>query len=164
VGLVGVVLWLWNWASLQNRRVADPEGEARSAARRAYLLIIVAVALLGSLGSLAFVLYRLFNAILGVDGFTNVASSLSAALGVLLVAAALAAYHGLAERRDHALRERSAPGEAQPSTATPPLAVEPAGPGAERALVLRGPSPEALDTALTGLRAALPPEIELEER
>jgi hypothetical protein len=154
LGVVGAVLWPWNWASLQSRRAAQPEAEARSTARRAYLLIVVAVALLASLGSLAFVLYRLFNAILGVDQFTNLASSLSAALGVLLVAAALAAYHGLAERRDHALREASG----APETPEPG-----ASPLAERRFVLRGMSGDALDAAVTDVRAALPPGIEIEE-
>lgn len=172
VGLVGAALWLWNWASLQRRWAADPEGEARSTARRAYLLVIVGVALLASLASLAVLLYRLFNAILGVDQFTNVASTVSAALGALLTAGALAAYHGLAERRDRALREATPaaePGQVSPVPAAtapgPPASAPSVGAAtAERTFVLRAPSAEALEAAVNAVRAGLPSGTELEER
>jgi hypothetical protein len=164
VGVVGAALWLWNWANLQSRRAADPEGEARSTVRRAYLLIVVGLALLASLASLALLLYRLLNAILGVDQFVNVASTVSAALGALLVAAALAAYHGVTERRDRALREATP--EAQATAAPQPMEqAQPAGASApERTLVLRGASADALDAAVAALRAGLPAGVELEER
>jgi hypothetical protein len=160
VAFVGAILWLWNWANLQGRRAADPEGEARSTVRRAYLLVVVGVSLLASLASLAFLLYRVFNAILGVEQFTNAASDVSAALGALLVAAALVAYHGITERRDRGLREATpvAPSaEAVESTvAAPP-------PVSERSFRLRAETAEALAAAVAGVRAGLPADVELEE-
>lgn len=166
VGFVGAVLWLWNWANLQSRRAVDPEGEARSTVRRAYLLVVVGGSLLASLASLAVLLYRLFNAILGVDQFTNAASTISAALGALLVAAGLAAYHGIAERRDHALREAvpiagaPAPTAVEGAEATAPTE-EPA--PAERAFRMRAGSAAQLDAALAALRDGLPAGVDLEE-
>jgi hypothetical protein len=159
VGFVGAVLWLWNWASLQSRRTADPEGEARSTVRRAYLLFVVAGALLASLGSLALLLYRLLNAILGVDQFSNVASGISAALGALIVAAALAAYHFTCERRDRALRDATPEGHAEPQ-----VAAEPSEPTrVQRAFVLSGATDDELDAALAAVRENLPPGVELAE-
>jgi hypothetical protein len=161
-GLVGVVLWLWNWANLQSRRAADPEGEARSTVRRAYLLVIVGVALLVSLASLALLLYRLFNAILGVDLFQNAISTVSSALGALLVVGALAAYHGIAERRDRALRDATPEGSGEIVAETAPVPAPPA--TVERTLVLRGSSAGEVDAAVAALRAGLPPGVELDER
>ncbi|HEX5579167.1 MAG TPA: DUF5671 domain-containing protein, partial [Candidatus Limnocylindria bacterium] len=62
---VGALLWLWNWLKLQGRRDAEPRLEASSTVRRAYLLLVVGATIIASLGSLAFVLYRLFASILG---------------------------------------------------------------------------------------------------
>jgi hypothetical protein len=172
VGFVGAALWLWNWANLQTRRGADPEGEARSTVRRAYLLVVVGVSLLASLASLALLLYRLFNTILGVDDFTNAASTVSAALGVLLVAAGVAAYHGVAERRDRALRGPSpfdeaaaAPDGGQAAEARGPTASAPpaVAPRAERALRLSAGTAAELDAAMAGMRSRLPAGVELEE-
>ncbi|HEX6654983.1 MAG TPA: DUF5671 domain-containing protein, partial [Candidatus Limnocylindria bacterium] len=132
IGIVGAVLWLWNWTSLQGRRSVNPAEEAHSTVRRSYLLLIVGVGLLVSLASLAVLLYQLFNAILGVDRFGNAASTVSAALGALLVAGGLAAYHGLVERRDRALRDSTR------AAATDIAAEEPALPATvARTLLLR---------------------------
>ena len=68
---IGIVFWLWNWLRLQARRGAAPNEEADSTVRRAYLLIVVGTTVIASLGSLAFVLYRLFASILNVDIVQN---------------------------------------------------------------------------------------------
>jgi hypothetical protein len=165
VAFIGGGLWLWNWANLQNRRAAAPQEEARSTIRRAYLLIILGASLLAALASLAVLLFQLFNAILAVEPFGNVASLIATALGILLTAAASAAYHGLAERRDRALRRGLAAAPAIPLEAEVPgeaPAAAPAG-AASRQLLLSGPSPEALDAAVASIRGALPAEVSLEE-
>ena len=138
---IGIVFWLWNWLSLQARRGAAPREEADSTVRRAYLLIVVGTTVIASLGSLAFVLYRLFASILNVDIVQNAASALSAPLGALIVAAGVAVYHGLALRRDQALRADAASaeptepaaGEAAADIVTAPVA-RTAAAGADRAL------------------------------
>jgi len=156
VGAIGTALWLWNWANLQGRRAADPEGEARSTIRRAYLLLIVGGSLLASLAALAVLLFQVFNAILGVDPFVNRASEISASLGALITAAASAAYHGLVERRDRALRDATPAPPVSPATEAAPAAIE-------RQLLLRAPSAAQLEAALASLRGNLPPDVVLEE-
>ena len=161
-GLVGVVLWLWNWANLQSRRAAEPEGEARSTVRRAYLLVIVGVALLVSLASLALLLYRLFNAILGVDLFPECDLTVSSALGALLVVGALAAYHGIAGATRPCASGCVPEGTGEIVAETAPVPAPPA--TVERKLVLRGSSASEVDAAVAALRAGLPPGVELDER
>jgi hypothetical protein len=160
VAFIGAVLWLWNWAALQSRRAEDPAAEARSTVRRAYLLIIFGVSVLGALGSLALLLFELFNSILGVNQFSNPPSEISSSLGALLVAAALAGYHGLAERRDLALRESTSAASEEPMEQPPVAAPQEV---ATRSLLLKAPTAVDLDAALAAVRAALPPGSSLEE-
>jgi Domain of unknown function (DUF5671) len=160
---IGAVLWLWNWLRLEGRRAAGPQAEADSTVRRAYLLIVVGTTVIASLGSLAFVLYRLFASILNVDIVENAVSALSAPIGALIVAVVVAIYHGLALRRDQALRAEPAPpeptqGAAAEATAIPATAPAPA----RRMLVLSGPSNADLDATVAAMRAALPPELSVE--
>jgi hypothetical protein len=160
--VLGFAIWAWNWAKLQRRLAADPVGEAGSTVRRTYLLIAVAAAVVSSLGSLAVVLYRLFGAILGVSFVGSAVSELSTPIGALLVAAAVAVYHGLALRHDMALRAGAEP---EPMPAEPPVEERPSAPlGGElrRGLVLSGPADGNLDEALEALRAQLPAGYRLE--
>jgi hypothetical protein len=162
LSMLGFVVWAWNWAHLQRRHAADPAGEAGSTVRRSYLLIVVAAAVVSSLGSLALVLYRLFGELLGASLSGNAVSELSTPIGALLVAAALAIYHGVTLRRDMALRAAAEP-EAAPSEA-PGAAPTPAPVAGElqRALVLSAPPESNLDAAVAALRAHLPPGYRLE--
>jgi hypothetical protein len=157
IAFPGAVMWLWNWARLQGRHAAAPGVEAGSTVRRAYLLIVVAVALIVSLASLAYLLYRLFGAILEVELSDNTASAISAPLGALLVAAALAIYHGVAVRRDQALRGAALAAAQIAAPAGVPT------PPARRVLVLSGPPGTDLETTVAALRAALAPELQLED-
>ena len=161
--VLGTLLWLWNWLRLQARHAAAPHEEANSTVRRAYLLIVVGLTVIASLGSLAFVLYRLFASILGVAIVENAMSALSAPIGALIVAAAVAVYHGLALRRDQALRaeaasELPAEGATAESAEVPPAQEAPA----RRVLVLSGPANADLDATVAAIRAALSPELSLE--
>jgi Domain of unknown function (DUF5671) len=159
---IGAALWLWNWLRLQARHAAAPREEADSTVRRAYLLIVVGSTVITSLGSLAFVLYRLFASILEVDIVDNAASVLSAPLGALIVAAAAAIYHGLALRRDQALRAEAARAEPMGGAVAEAPAIPAAAPApARRVLVLSGASDADLDATVAAIRAALPPELSL---
>lgn len=161
--VLGTLLWLWNWLRLQARHAAAPREEADSTVRRAYLLIVVGITVIASLGSLAFVLYRLFASILGVAIVENAMSALSAPIGALIVATAVAVYHGLALRRDQALRAEAssavqAEGAAVETAEIPPAQETPA----RRVLVLSGPANADLDATVAAIRAALSPELSLE--
>lgn len=153
---LGFVLWAWNWARLQARHVADPAAEAGSGIRRAYLLLIIAASVIASLGSLAVVLYRIFGGLLGV-GSSQIVSDLSPPLGALLVAAAVAIYHGVALRRDMALRAAAEP--AEPPEAPPAEAEREVRGG----MVLSGPHGSDLDAALQAVRTQLPAGFRLDE-
>ena len=158
-GLIGSVIWLWHWARLQRRSATSPGAEAGSTLRRAYLLIIVAAAVITSLGSAAYLLYRLVSAILGVEQFDNVASSVAPALASLATAAVLAIYHSLVLRRDQALRGAAAEEEGLRDGAEAPAL-----PPSQRILVLTGPAGTDLEQTVTAMRAALGPDLRLEDR
>lgn len=157
LGVAGVVPWIWNWGRLQRRSAADPAGEANSPVRRSVLLIVLGVAVLTTLGSLAFVLYRLFGTLLGVGFGGNAVSALSTPLGALIVAAGVAAYHGVVLRRDQRLRAESQPAAAPAEAAAPARAA-----AARRVMVLTGPDGADLDVAVLALRSHLPPGYGLE--
>ena len=152
---IGAVLWFWNWWRLQARHAKAPLAEASSPVRRAYLLIVVGVSVIVSLGSLAFVLYSLFAAILDVGFIENPISATSGALALLSVAVVAAAYHALVLRGDQDLRAETV-GEAETTAA------EGAASPARRVLVLTGPTNADLDATVAAMRAALPPELSLE--
>jgi hypothetical protein len=116
-------------------------------------MIILAASVIASLSSMALILYRLFGTILGANLGGNAASELSTPIGALVVAGAVALYHGQVLRRDMAVRAAEAAPE-EPST----------GPAeAGRRLVLVGPTGSDLDATVAGLRADLPPGYRLDE-
>jgi hypothetical protein len=146
--VLGAAVWAWKWAALQAQHRVAPSVEAGSMVRRTFLLITLAAALLSGLGSMALILYRAFGFVLGADLGGNAVSELSTPIGALLAAVAVAAYHGLALRRDDALRAAAA---AKPLEAAEPVAE------ARRVLVLSGPAHADLDALLEGMRSSLPP-------
>lgn len=98
--LLGLVLWASRWSVASRRRNQDPETEGGSTTRRATLLLILAVSLLAGVGSLGFILYRVFGAAFGVTSSGDASGELARAVGALVVAACVAAYHGMELRRD----------------------------------------------------------------
>lgn len=153
MAVIGSAVWIWWWWRIEGRQRANRSEEAASAVRRSYLLIILAGSVITSLSSAALVLYRLFGSILGANLGGNPAGELSAPIGALVVAGAIALYHGQALRRDAAVHR--AEGEA----ARPDVAAT----TAARSLVLSGPAGEGVDAAVTALRAALPPGYRLDD-
>jgi hypothetical protein len=153
MALIGSGVWLWRWWRIQARQAANAVAEATSTVRRTYLLIILAASVIASLSSAALVLYRFFGAILGANLGGNTVGELSTPIGVLVVAAVVALYHGQILRRDLALRAAEIP----PEEATAGAAE------AQRRLVLTGPPGSDLGKALADLRAGLPPGYRLDE-
>lgn len=156
--ILGMGLWLWHWTGVTRAAAADPAGEAASTIRRAFLLVALAVALLGGVASLGVILYRLFGTLFGLDVPASVGSELSFPIAALLVAAAVAVYHGRLLRRDGAVRDGQAVVDAAEDE---PVVTRP-----EVALVLVGPDgiePGALAGVADGLRAQLPDGFELRD-
>ena len=152
--LIGLGVWVWRWWPIQARHQADPAAEAASTIRRSFLLVILAASVITSLGSLAYVLYRLFGSLLGANLGGGGILELSMPIGALLAAGGVALYHGLALRRDLALRAAIEP-EAP--------VVMPVAERSRRSLVLFGPPDGDSDAALGALREALPPGFTLDE-
>ena len=151
--LIGLGVWVWRWWPIQARRQADPAAEAASTIRRSFLLVILAASVITSLGSLAYVLYRLFGSLLGANLGGGGVLELSMPIGALLAAGGVALYHGLALRRDLALR----------AAIEPEAPVMPVAERSRRSLVLLGPPDGDSDAALGALREALPPGFTLDE-
>jgi hypothetical protein len=147
--VLGLLAWTWKWWQARARQAADPLGEAGSMVRRSFLMFVLASSIVAGLGSLAVVLYRLLGRLLGANLFGNAASELATPLGILVVAVAVALYHGLALRRDLSLR------------ATAPVPAESI--AERRSLVLSGPPGSDLDGTLDALRSGLPEGYRLDE-
>lgn len=144
VTLVGGLAWLWYWYAALRRVAADPLAERASLSRRAYLYIVLAATTVGLLGSLAVVLYRFLSWVLGIIRGTELVSDISVALGVVIVAGLLLAYHALTLRQD--LREVAERALAERTVR----------------LTLRLPSDVDPEQAVEELRRHLPPGVELE--
>lgn len=150
--LLGLGLWFVRWREVGVRWTVDPSGEAASTVRRAALLLVLAVGLLAGVASLGYILYRLFGALFGVTSAGDPSTELSRAIGAVVVAAGVAAYHGILLRRDGTVRAGAEPPEV-------------AGPG-ERvtvALVVRGPAGVDDGEVREAVRRALPAGYELAE-
>jgi hypothetical protein len=164
--VLGLALWAWRWSGVIRRTSADPVGEAASTARRAALLLVLAVSLIVAVSSLALILYRLFNSLLGLPLGGGIVSELSTPAGALLVSAAVAAYHGTLVRADAQLRARSAARAPAPVGARVPMAPStpaPSMPAASRSLVLRAASPAELEAVLSAIRSGLPAGARLDD-
>lgn len=167
--IVGLVIWLPAWTWILHRRAAAPEVERRSAAGRAYLFLVIGVALLACVPSAAFVLYRLIDTALGGHGI-GLAGELALPLAAIVVGAVVAAYHGAILRGDLRTTVEAAPAATVASATT----VEPAVPTAQITgstpapasmdLVLSGPVDADLDAVADELRRRLPSGISLERR
>ena len=91
--LVGAALWIPAWTAILRRRAAHPAVERRAAASRAYLYLVVGVAIIAAVPSAAFTLFRLIDRLLGGGG-TGLSSEVAIPIAVLIVATIVAAYHG----------------------------------------------------------------------
>jgi hypothetical protein len=161
--VVGLAIWGWHWSGVLARRRHDPDGEANSTIRRAFLYLTLGVGVVVALASATLILYRLVGTIRGAGIGGNAVSELSTPIGALVMAAVVLAYHGILLRADQAGKPAAA-AEAEP-------AVEPgsAVPAAldnvpeRRTLQLLGPAGSDLEAALVAARAALPDGVSLEE-
>jgi hypothetical protein len=160
--ILGLPIWAWNWSRAErDHDVAAQPGV--SAVRRTYLLLVIGISIVVSLGSLGAVLYRLLQSLLGAS-FGNVVSDISTPLGILIVAVIVVAYHGLRLRTDREVSP-AAPSIAQMFGERPPAtSVADAAPGvASRSLRLTLPPGSDPAATLHALRAALPEGATLEE-
>ena len=164
LAVLGLGLWAWQWSRVLARRRLDPEGEADSTIRRAFLYLTLAGSVVAALIGATLILYRLVGTIIGANLTGNAVSALSTPIGALIMAAVLLGYHGTLLRADQALRPAVVPA-AVPAVAVPAgsAAAVAAGAGSRRTLELVGPEGADLDAALAAARSALPDGVRLEE-
>lgn len=168
--VLGAALWMWSWSRARSRWRAEQAVEAKSAVRRAALLAVIGVSVVGGIGGFGFLFYRLFGSIFGVSLSSDVASDLSRPIGVIVVSAIAGATHGLAIRRDQAIRasEQVAAEVAArlPNLGPPAAPAEPMAPQTAVAVDLHvtAPSEEAVLAALEALRGSLPDGATIEVR
>lgn len=114
LGLLAVALpmWLRFWSRAQRRRAVNPDLEASSPVRRAYLNILLGAGGLAALGGLLTAVFLAAGDILGGRWGWETLERVAGALAVLPTAGAVARYHLLLRRSDR-LR---APQEADPGT------------------------------------------------
>jgi hypothetical protein len=156
IAILGIVTWLWAWRGVAARVASDPTGEAASTIRRATLLIALAGSVLAGIGGAAVVLYRLFGGLFGIRQSGDAIAELSMPIATLVVAASVAAYHGMTLRRDLAVARSAAQIDA---AAVVPAAAES---GAAVWLRLTVPADGDVEATVAELRARLPAGYELE--
>jgi Domain of unknown function (DUF5671) len=159
IAVVGSIVWLLQLRAIERWRRSDPLGEARSTARRSYLLLVVAGTVIAGLGALVLLLNRLIEALLGVQAQGILASELSAPAGVLFVAIIVGALHTIwlrSDARTLAAADLAVPPETEPA---PSIVALPA----QRQLVLVAPAGGDVDATIDGIRSNLPEGYRLED-
>jgi len=166
MAIVGLTVWAWHWSGVLARRRHDPDGEANSTIRRAFLYLTLGVGGVVALASATLVLYRLVGSVLGARLGGDAVSELSTPIGAAVMAAIVLAYHGILLRADQRRRPVEAPAGAPGPAASPEpdAAAEPGREGARRPLDLVGPVGADFEAALGAARASLPGGFDLVPR
>lgn len=123
------------WLAWKPAAPVDP-AEAASAGRRLYLVLIFGLSAIVAIITLLVIGYRLFEAALGDPNATDLVTRVRAPLGLLVATGLVAWYHFAIWRRDRAL---------VPAHATPRI---------ERIVLVAGPEPEPLVSALIAATGA----------
>lgn len=145
LALVGAGAWLWSWNVAERHLHDDEEAERGATTRRVYLYLTLASTLVAMLVSLAIILYRAISQVLGVTTGSGLVSTISTALGILIVAGALFAYHIVVLRQDLMHREECV-GAPEPERVM---------------LILTVPTGGDAETTLREMRAHLPEGFQL---
>ena len=146
--LVGLAMWLPSWRRLQRERASDPIGAAVSTARRAYLLLVSGVAVVGAMASLSWLVYQLIR----VAVEAGQAEDSAWAFGALLVAAIVLSYHLVTLRSDLLI-------VAAAESVASAVPVHPA--GAVEELEITGPPDADFEALNASVRSRLPQGYEL---
>lgn len=102
LAVIGAIAWLLHWYAAQRQFADDPSRERETLTQRVYLYLITAASLVALTTSLAVVVYRVLLVLLGVVELGTLISTISAALGVVIIGGILLTYHGLILRQEAA--------------------------------------------------------------
>jgi hypothetical protein len=99
--LVGTPLWGIYWSGAQREAMARGAEEREALSRRVFLYAVFGAAVLAAVGSLSFVLYSVFQPLLGESTGASALGDLKWGLGILLTTGAVGMYYWLVLREDH---------------------------------------------------------------
>jgi hypothetical protein len=100
--VVGAPVWWAFWHRAQSVAELGAASEIRSTSRRVYLFLSFAVAGLIAVTSMAVILYTVFRDALEGSLATSVVHEVRAAIGLVVTAGAVSAYHWTVQRHDRA--------------------------------------------------------------
>lgn len=98
--VVGIPLWWFFWARIRRARTHDAVGEVSSPTRRVYLVLLFGIAGVAAVIALIVVAFVAFQDVIAGVASLETLRSMRYALGVLIAAAAVSAYHGAVYRED----------------------------------------------------------------
>lgn len=159
--VVGAVLWLPAWSSIQRRRTAAAVTERLATTARAYLFLVVGGGLIAAVPSTVFVLFRFIDTLLGGRA-TALGSDLAIPIAVVAVAVVVTVYHGRLVVFDLRLAAAEQPTAAAATAEGPAMEPTAVASPATLTLVLRGQGGDDLEAVAASLRAHLPPGVVLE--
>jgi hypothetical protein len=107
--IIGLPVWGWTWRGLQLRVAAGAAGELAAPSRRTYLALLLGVAGLVAMVSLAVLLFVVLRDLLEGNLAVAVLHDVRAAIGLVLVAGAVAGYHWSVHVADRRARPEEAP-------------------------------------------------------
>jgi hypothetical protein len=159
--ITGGPVWYMSWSQLQRRALA-PDGteDRQSLIRRIYLYGVLFFSVMTLLAGGAWFIYQLLRN-LGETVSSSLLSNMSWALGAIITAGVLLAYHLYVLAGD--LRARAA-ASAEPALPGEVSEVVPPGAGAEPAAIVlvQGLAASAVVAAVPALRGALPEGVQIE--
>ncbi|MGM0384462.1 MAG: DUF5671 domain-containing protein [Actinomycetota bacterium] len=127
--VVGVPVWWTFWRRIRRALAADPVPEVSSPTRRTYLVLLFGIAGVAAVVALIVAVFVLLQDVLAGLASGETVRTMRYALGVLVAAAAVSAYHGAVYRED---REVALP--ATPAGPRSVLLVGAPAPGLENAI------------------------------
>lgn len=98
--VVNVPVWWLFWGRIQRARTSDPASESASPTRRTYLVLLFGIAGVAAVVALLVVVFVLLTDVFAGAASAETFRSMRYAIGVLLTAAAVSAYHGAVFRED----------------------------------------------------------------
>lgn len=117
--VVGVPLWWTFWVRVRTAWTVDPAGEVSSPTRRTYLVALFGVAGVAAVVALVVAVFALLDDVLKLSASAETFRTMRYALGVLVAAVAVSAYHWAVFREDR---------DVAAATAAAVVAVAPSGP------------------------------------
>ncbi|WP_147454049.1 DUF5671 domain-containing protein [Tessaracoccus antarcticus] len=97
---VGVPVWWLFWSRIQRVRADDPVSETASPTRRTYLVLLFGIVGVAAVVALLVAVFVLLQDVIAGTASAETLRSMRYALGVLVTAAAVSAYHGAVFRED----------------------------------------------------------------